>query len=341
MRPFGGIAFDNPRNRCYANSICNALLSSNIIVSNINPGHCLSCKFLSGIYEQDQELHSSQKMIEIVSSLAPYFSEENQNDPSEFMQIIIQNCGIINELTAHKIYTSFECSACKFITHVEEKRNIFYKDISSDNFSDMMKNPKTILKKFCSLCLKDMLHEAKEYVKETPKVCVVVLKRFKTTQSGRQIGKIDNNVEPPMEHCIGDSDVFYRNKAIVEHHGKFVHKGHVICYLNHHDHWIICNDSKLQRTSIMPRKGFIFISDNVNDKIFVSHLNADSQPMEESATESDLRIKRSHPSTSSESEDLNSEFNLQQSRGTGSPTTLSVTKIKIECRGCKKNVCQS
>ena len=69
-------------------------------------------------------------MIEIVSSLAPYFSGENQNDPSEFMQIIIQNCGIINELTAHKIYTSFECSACKFITHVEEKRNIFYKDIS-------------------------------------------------------------------------------------------------------------------------------------------------------------------------------------------------------------------
>ena len=140
MAQFTGVAFDNPMNRCYCNSSCNALLSSEIIASTVYPGHCISCDFLYAKRHATQGIHSSQELKNWVASTHSVFDNNDQNDPGEFIQALIEKCNVLNDLTKAKVHIELTCNYCGNVSGNEQAKNIFYEDITSYSFSEIIEH---------------------------------------------------------------------------------------------------------------------------------------------------------------------------------------------------------
>ena len=225
MADFSGIAFDNPNNRCFCNASCNALLSSQIIASNVNPTHCIGCNFLFSKRQTQHGLHSSSVIKEwIASTSRTTFDNGDQQDPGEFIQHWIENCDVLSDLTKSKFYLEFECD-CGKVEGKEETRHIWYEEIKDNLFHSIIgERFVSPAEKFCTFCKANKWHKVKENLVIPPRVLIIVLKRFKTSKSGRPIGKITIAIDPPEKIQLNDQ-LSYTNQAIMVHQGHNIHTG--------------------------------------------------------------------------------------------------------------------
>ena len=129
---FQGIPFTNPGYLCYCNASINGILASEIISSNIIQSDCAICSFLLSMRSNDSQGHEQSSLLlkEHLASMYTVFNSKRQQDPSEFMSCIINECSILSNLTKSEIISSYRCQNCFFTSDdsdsIERFRNIIH-----------------------------------------------------------------------------------------------------------------------------------------------------------------------------------------------------------------------
>lgn len=274
MSQFSGIKFDNPdgENMCFSNSTANGLLSSIQFTSRLNQSHCVSCDFFCSMKNSLHNLtiKSSLQLKNWIGFFHQNFNNNDQQDPSEFIQHIIDKCAFLRELTKMGVFLSYKCP-CGFITSKEENRNILFADLNGDSLAEVTSKAVSIKNSFwrnCDNCNKNTKHETEEKILFLPKVLIITIKRFIVTSHNRPVRKNCMQIDPSsIVYCDEIDEAVYTTKAVIEHHGKHRHTGHYTATLQTTNGWIICNDKNLCQTNQAPVNGYVFILDKVDGDI--------------------------------------------------------------------------
>ena len=205
VNQFKGIKFENPpgKNMCFSNSASNGLLSSvHFTAELLNQGHyCVSCDFFNKL--KNPIAHSANKSSDQLKNWIGFlhreFNNDEQQDPCELIQHIIDKCTYLCELTKTGVFKSYKCLKCQFESQNEETRNILYADLHGRSTSEIIsKAVKYITKvmKMCDNCHSSNYHELVEKILVFPKILILCLKRFRVTSSNRPVGKNCSKISP-------------------------------------------------------------------------------------------------------------------------------------------------
>merc|ERR1712079_601450 len=94
-------------------------------------------------------------------------------------------------------------------------------------------------------------------------VLIVNLERFQKSRSGRTTSKNCKNIEPSVILTI-DGTVYSLN-AVITHYGRHAQEGHYVSTLHRNGHWIDCNDEAVKLTNDVPKMGYLFFYDRVDN----------------------------------------------------------------------------
>ena len=184
---FKGIPLqNNGENLCFCNSGTNALLSSEKITSRIFQNHCDTCGILcrlknASLYPSVQL--SARPLKEFVAQFPGlhHFRSKEQQDCDEFLQCILEKCGILRELTQSVVHIIYKCKSCKNVTNTEDTRNVLYEDLTGSSIVEIVSNTERTYPDFmdkCTHCGKETIQEHHEKILMLPEVLILKLQRY-------------------------------------------------------------------------------------------------------------------------------------------------------------------
>ena len=141
---FKGIPLqNNGENLCFCNSGTNSLLSSEQVTSKIYQHHCDTCDILCQL--KIASLHpyitqSAKPLKEFVARFLPHFRSKEQQDCDEFLQLVLQKCGILRELTQSAVQITYKCKSCENVINTEDRRNVLYEDLTGSSMAEIISN---------------------------------------------------------------------------------------------------------------------------------------------------------------------------------------------------------
>ena len=257
---FTGIPLENNgENLCFCNSGTNALLSSEQITSRIFQHHCYTCEILCRL--KIASTHPPIKLLarplkEFVAWFLPHFRSKEQQDCDEFLQLIIEKCGILRELTQSVVHITYKCKKCKKATNTEDTRTVFYEDLTESSIAEIFSNTERTFPEFqekCTYCKSKTFHEHNEKILMLQEVLIVKLQRYQKNRFNRIINKNCMDIKPSIILSLDETD--YMLNAVVTHYGETTHKGHYITTLYRNGQWIDCNDEVVRPTNDVPKMG--------------------------------------------------------------------------------------
>ena len=111
----------------------------------------------------------------------PHFGSKEQQDCDEFLQLIIEKCGILRELTQSVVQIIYNCKRCKKVTNIEDTRSVLYKDLTGSSIAEILSNTERTFPNFeekCTDCKIKTIHEHCEKILMLPDVLIVKLQRY-------------------------------------------------------------------------------------------------------------------------------------------------------------------
>jgi len=219
--------------------------------------HCTSCSFFDSKRGDKATLQSSLRLKEWVASNHQEFDSTRQQDPSEFVECLLTDCSILDELTKVEIINTYKCTRCHYVTDDSNSdgrnKNIIYLNVTSQSVAQIVSNSRTNLElefKRCLKCGELNEHEKKQNWMILPKVLIISLGRTQTSKFC--------SVEPSI--ILEIDEVIYALQAVITHHGKHVKSGHITATLHTKDGWITCDDDEVKPpTKIGPKDGLIHL----------------------------------------------------------------------------------
>ena len=108
----------------------NGLLSSSTITSRISQEHCYTCDFLFSLKNSNPfQVQTTRPLKEFVATFKPNsegWDTNGQQDCTEFLEVIISECEILNQLTKFSVNTHYKCKSCDNKSQNVDNMNILY-----------------------------------------------------------------------------------------------------------------------------------------------------------------------------------------------------------------------
>ena len=241
--PFQGISFSNPGYLCYCNSSINGFLASNKISESIQQEHCTCCNILDAKKNDISFSQSSLLLKEWVAAKYEQFNSSRQQDPSEFMNCVINECNILSRLTKSEIIKSYRCQSCPYSWDESESnerfQNIINLNIIGSSMAEIVSKTMTNIQpewERCRSCNVINYHEMKQNWIILPSVLIITLQRFQNSQFAL--------VDPTTTMQI--AGVSYNLRAVITHTGRYISRGHIKAHIYQGNGlWIICDDESV------------------------------------------------------------------------------------------------
>ena len=136
--------FTNPlgSNMCYSNACVNALLASQYLLSHIDPNHdginsCGICWFFSYYSRvsqlQPNQVHSSEGLKRRIARIANQFIGNRQQDPTEYIEAIVNQCSVFKELTSQQSVQTYTCISCNHKTPKLDYKNVLMQPLRKED----------------------------------------------------------------------------------------------------------------------------------------------------------------------------------------------------------------
>ena len=144
---------------------------------------------------------SSRPLKEFVARFKHDFRSNRQQDCGELLQILLEKCSVLKELTLSVVHVTYKCTKCEKVSSSDDERNILYEDLTGFSIADIISTINRTFPNFfddCTHCKSKTVHEHNEKLLMLPEVLIVNLKRFKRSTSNRIIGKNSMEIDPSI-----------------------------------------------------------------------------------------------------------------------------------------------
>ena len=251
----------NLGNTCYMNSVlqCLAATIEPDIRQYLKPSNCteelgMLLNQLRSHVPSMTSCISPNRFKMSIDSVFPQYRGSRQHDAHEFLIALLSMAKEDVSPIAGSICSFLTCNGCKYTTQSSFPFSSLDADIPSNKSSVTLMNclEETFVEELiadgwsCSNCGKQAGARKETFLKQTPSLLIVQLKRFKYKHPGYIKDKC--LVSLPQLLTLGSEK--YYTQAIVDHSGS-LRSGHYTARVKYGDVWLKVDDAKVSRVEAM------------------------------------------------------------------------------------------
>ena len=274
---FKGLRLKNNSNLCYINATVNAIFNCKSVINLLNSDvDCEVINMLRNLFNNRESYGNTESLRQfIITHGHSIFEGNSQNDPDEFLRILLSYTEPLSNIFEIKLQQTFTCSAqvegtdnspahtCSEVTTKYDKNIGLQLPISGSTIIEMInQNMHTNVKVDCTKCKNKNVDKSQtDTFTSLPDIIFIQLERFKTFPdiSGRYRYEKDRIEIVPI-NTIKLNNTTYTAKSVIIHEGleNRVNQGHYIAALrDSKGEWIMCDDKTIKKTNC-PMEGYIF-----------------------------------------------------------------------------------